>query len=456
MRFSAAALRRLLRAVVRPVPDRSARSVKITDALLIMVLAPLIVLGTSSLWTAGPRPPWLAAELAAMLAVVVGVVLLARPWPLAALVGAFLTLLWQDSFSLLLMAVAYLAGRRMDDPRPALALFGVVAAVGTARIALTTSAAPEHWISGAVTLAFGTALPWVVGMYRRQRVELAMAGWELAERLEREQRIIAEQARLRERSRIAQDMHDSLGHELSLIALRAGALEVASGVDGAVRCSARELRENAAAATERLREIVGVLREDTESVALEPADEDAAALVDRARASGLEVRLIRRGDPARLSPMADRAVHRIVQEALTNAAKYAPEAPVTVLLEHTPEFTFVLVANPEPRGGPAPGVGGGRRGLIGLHERVRLVGGVLRAGTGHAGGWRVEAWLPAGPRRVLGTERHSPAGREGEEPSRTRRDYHRARIRTRRGLLVLVALSVTGTALFVLLVMAVA
>ena len=69
-------------------------------------------------------------------------------------------------------------------------------------------------------------LPWLVGRYARQQYELVRAGWELAERLEREQDLTAERMRLLERSRIASDMHDSLGHELSLIALRAAALQV--------------------------------------------------------------------------------------------------------------------------------------------------------------------------------------------------------------------------------------
>ena len=68
--------------------------------------------------------------------------------------------------------------------------------------------------------------PWLVGPYARQQFQLVRAGWELAERLEREQDLTAERMRLLERSRIASDMHDSLGHELSLIALRAATLQV--------------------------------------------------------------------------------------------------------------------------------------------------------------------------------------------------------------------------------------
>src|SRR3954471_20518274 len=122
------------------------------------------------------------------------------------------------------------------------------------------------------------------------------------------------EARLRERSRIAEDMRDSVGHELSLIALRAAALEVDDDLPERHRAAATELRQAAATATERLGEIIGVLRDGGSAAPTLPAHE----LVDRAAASGLEVRLVQEGR-AELSPMVDRAVHRVVQEALTNA-----------------------------------------------------------------------------------------------------------------------------------------
>ncbi|MCA1438583.1 hypothetical protein I6F33_37630, partial [Bradyrhizobium sp. BRP20] len=110
---------------------------------------------------------------------------------------------------------------------------------------------------------------------------LVRSGWQRAEELELRQRIVAEEARLRERARIASDMHDSLGHELSLIALRAAALEMSGSAE------AKALRESAAAATERLREILGLLREDAPPV--DPVQGGVPALVERARASGVDI-----------------------------------------------------------------------------------------------------------------------------------------------------------------------
>ncbi|TDQ52378.1 signal transduction histidine kinase [Actinorugispora endophytica] len=433
---------------VRPLQGWPTRAEKVKDALLVLALVPLVVLNVAGMRGGGGTPALIATETVGAVLLLAVTVLLTRPYPLVALVVALLAVSWAGVFSLVLMVVAYLAGRRMPDSRPALVLFGAVATVGVPLVALVSLDEPESWITVVGVFAFNILFPWVVGMYRRQRRELALAGWERAERLEREQRIVADQARLRERSRIAQDMHDSLGHELSLIALRAGALEVAPDIGERVQKAAGELRENATTATERLREIIGVLRDDAEPVPMEPAGEDVSALVERARASGMAVTLIRRGDPAGLPHMADRAVYRIVQEALTNANKHAPGAVATVRLEHAPDGTLVRVSNTAPRTGPAPDAGGGRHGLIGLRERVRLAGGVLRAG-GNEDGWLVEAYLPARPRGAKDPDGECSA--EQEEQSRTTRYYRQAQRRVRWGLVALVGLPGTGMAVLVAL-----
>lgn len=256
-------------------------------------------------------------------------------------------------------------------------------------------------------------LPWLFGRYRSQRDLLVSAGWDLAERMEREQRMVADEARLRERSRIAQDMHDSVGHELSLIALRAGSLELDSGLDERHRRAATELREAAATATERLGEIIGVLRDPGAQAPVRPAHETVADLVARAAASGLDVRLdssLRPPNQRQISttsadvtdvtdvtaspaPMVERAAHRVVQEGLTNAAKHAPGAAVTVELSEEQDDLVVRVTNDAGRPGT---VATGGRGLLGLEERVRLVGGTLSSGPLPGGGFELVARLPRG------------------------------------------------------------
>ncbi|MEU4389840.1 histidine kinase [Kribbella sp. NPDC023855] len=232
-------------------------------------------------------------------------------------------------------------------------------------------------------------LPWLIGRYRAQQVLLTTAGWDRAERIEREHRLEIAQERLRERSRIAEDMHDSVGHELSLIALRAAALEVDAELPERHRRAARELRQAAATATERLGEIIGVLRDGAAPVV--PPQESVADLVDRAAASGLAVKLVQEGS-LELSPMVDRAVHRVVQESLTNASKHAPGAEVTVTVSRIADQVEVRIADtgaPKPAGVPSTG-----RGLAGLTERVRLVGGTLTAQPRSTGGFEVVARIP--------------------------------------------------------------
>jgi signal transduction histidine kinase len=279
--------------------------------------------------------------------------------------------LWSAALSAALFVISFQAGRRMPQPAPAVAVF---AAGGLLDIALGLTVT-DVWATGLILLGLTVALPWMLGRSVHQQTQLVA--------------IAAERARLQERNRIAHDMHDTLGHELSLLALRAGALELAGDLDDRHRAAAAELRAGAGSATERLAEIVTVLR-DGEALPLRPASESIEDIVDRALGAGMTVSLQWRG-PRRLPPMVDRAAHRIVQEALTNAMKHAPGAEVNVGLTTMNATTTVTVTNPLPS--TTRRVAGGRSGLVGLRERVRLVGGTLYAGPrGHA--FEIVAALP--------------------------------------------------------------
>ncbi|MFH8408641.1 sensor histidine kinase [Streptomyces sp. NPDC018019] len=329
-----------------------------------------------------------------------------RTWPLAALavpLGLALATsrdLFTVEYTAALAVLAYLAGVRAERARAALWLFAGVAAVSLPLcVVLTRNMWP--WFSAVLTLLFNVVLPWLLGRYRRQYAALVRTGWQLAERMEHEQQVVADRTRLRERARIAGDMHDSLGHELALLTLRAGALEVDPRLAPDQRAAVGELRAAAGAAAEHLRDIIGVLRTDdrTEPSRL-PADDSVEALVERARASGLDVSLRRagvpEGDVAAMPVMGGRAVYRVVQEGLTNAAKHAPGAPVDVRLDGDGRRLDVTVTNaaPPPGTAPAPAPVSGGNGLVGLDERVRLAGGELRAGPTPAGGFEVAARLP--------------------------------------------------------------
>ena len=286
---------------------------------------------------------------------------------------------WRQLLYPALAVVAYLHGRHLPTRRGGLVV-GAVAAAGL------VIAAIRLWegVGALASLGLCVALPWLAGRFRRQQAELITAGRERIVQLERAQELVADRARLRERARIAADMHDSLGHELALIALRAGALELTADTES-TRHAAAGLRESAVTATDRLRRTVGVLREDAPT--LDPPDETVEALVARAADAGLAVTITRTGDTTGLPPLHDRAVHRVVQEALTNAARHAPGAPVTVEVATTDDV-LVTVTNPVD----ATPTGDGS-GLAGLAERVRLLGGTLRSGVVD-GRFTVTARLP--------------------------------------------------------------
>ncbi len=316
----------------------------------------------------------------------------ARVWPFAATV-----------------AFAYLAGRRVPEGRPVLAtmagvavsglpiglLFGLISD-GGARGGFGVLFAVYDWSALVLGLLLAVAPPWLLGRYRRQGAALVAAGWERAELLERQQRLESEQARLAERARIAQDMHDSLGHEWTLIALRAAALQVSPHLDDAGRAAAGELRAGIATATERLRDVIGVLRAGSGTDAGTDTVErpDVADLVDRATAAGMTVHWEPAPEPADLPVMVGHAAHRVVQEALTNAARHAPGAAVNVRLEHRDGATTVTVTSGAACGSAPPvDLAGGGSGLVALQERVRLLGGTLTAGP-DGPGFTVAADLP--------------------------------------------------------------
>ncbi|MER5300304.1 histidine kinase [Streptomyces lasiicapitis] len=376
-----------------------------------------------------PRPLW--AQLAG-LAVLAAATATWRARPataflLAAALGLTAPALFTASYGPALVVFALLLGKHGPRTRPALLAFAAVWAAGTVRIAVRDVDPVVEWLVLTGTLLFGAVFPWLAGRYWRQGRELAAAGWARADQLEREQRIVADRARLRERARIAQDMHDSLGHELSLIAVRAGALQVAPDLPDRHQAAASDLRAAAAEATDRLRAVIGVLRDEGDETApLAPPGETVEQLVARAAESGLPVRYVYVSEGAESTsgaggpdgpyatgaankattatsacstpapPDAARLAHRVVQEALTNAAKYAPGAPVTVAATRTDTGTKIEVTNgpPPPGGSTRPAPPGTGSGLADLRARVTAHGGTLTTGP-RGDGFHVTAHLPA-------------------------------------------------------------
>ncbi|MEU5024404.1 sensor histidine kinase [Streptomyces milbemycinicus] len=424
--------------------------------LWLTACAPVLLKATS----ASGRDLWL---LLAGFPLLAGAAAVGRTRPLVGLavaVGLSLALnleLYTSSYWAALALWGYLTGRWTAGARPALWFFAAFTVAG-ALLTWATDAGVWTWFTALTTLLLNVVVPWLLGRYRRQYDHLVHAGWELADRMEREQRAVADQARLRERSRIAGDMHDSLGHDLALIALRAAALQIDPELSDRHRAAAAELREAASTATSQLRDIIGVLRTGDDPAPTAPADEGVGALVERARSSGLAVDLEygpedgeRRygadsADGAKgpdLPPMADRAVYRVVQEALTNAAKHAPGAAVRVQLVRDPaagEIAVSIANGPRPADGSAPDLASGGNGLVGLDERVRLAGGVLTHGPSPDGGFEVSARLPLTAGVALVAERAAAPA------STSARELARARERVRRRLVqsIMVPLAVTA------------
>ncbi|SNY34993.1 histidine kinase [Paractinoplanes atraurantiacus] len=301
------------------------------DVLLGVVLAAPVVAHQA---TRGSVAGCVAALVTAVAATVS-----ARRWPLAGWLVVMLATIVDGNFSFGIPVLSYLVGLRTERIRPVAVAFAAIAAGGTALNLGVLGVGPAEWFELAMFLLLLGVFPWLAGRYQAQRRRLESAGWERAARLESERRMVV----LRERSHIAREMHDSLGHELALIALGAGALETSPDLPEEKRAAAARIRESAATATDQLREIIGVLREANEAAPLEPADEPVEDLAGRARAAGMEVTVERTGAGA--PPTVERAACRVVRESLTNASRHAPGAPVAVGIRHTAAATTVTVVN---------------------------------------------------------------------------------------------------------------
>ncbi|MFF3839875.1 sensor histidine kinase [Streptomyces sp. NPDC001930] len=360
--------------------------------------------GAHVVWFRGDPNPSVTRDLVLPLLVATAAVPLARHRPTAAvaLAGALCAAGLADATSpahvavLTLGTTSLLLGVRTAGARtPLLVLAGCLAAA--LAVCAVLRAGPVWWFYTLTVLPTALLLPWLAGRYRRGRTELVSGGWRLARSLEERQRFVAERARLTERADIAADMHDSLGHALSLAALRAGALELSPTLTARDREDLAELRGTIADAVDQLRETVTVLRTGPDALphaAVAPAD-TVEALLGRAVASGVPVRWEREGPPPALSPLIERGVYRVVREALTNAVKHAPGSTVRVRITHDHErdHTRVRVVNALPVPGPSTVRPVGGHGLAGLRERVTVLGGTLWTGP-FEDGFHVSATLP--------------------------------------------------------------
>jgi signal transduction histidine kinase len=300
------------------------------------------------------------------------------------------------------VAALYLLASSRAESRPwTPRAAGVVVALVAAFLAATAAADAGF---SAVDLVH-SALPWAVAWFAGERTRLRHAHIAALEdrvlRTERE----AEQERLlavaQERARIARDLHDSAGHAINVIAVRAGAARLRHDQDPERSLVALAAIEELARQTvEEIDLLVGALRDrgspDRVAVDAPPGLASLTTLVARHADAGLVVTIDTAGTPRPLHGAVDQAAYRILQEAVTNAARHGA-GPVRIELRFGGTSLVLTVINPVPATADARSSGG--HGVIGMHERASLVGGTLEAGH-VTGEFRVSARLPYSGQRA--------------------------------------------------------
>jgi signal transduction histidine kinase len=251
------------------------------------------------------------------------------------------------------------------------------------------------WIldqASAVPASVLILVPVLLGHSVRQR---RLAQRQLAEQVRRHQE---SEAVLTERQRIARELHDVVAHHMSVIAIQAEAAPyTVPEIPDKIRNDLAEIRATALEALTELRRILGVLRsedaagETTPQPGLDRLDE----LVAGARGTGLVVETVVTGEPPVLPSGVGLSAFRIVQEALSNAMRHAPGSQVRVEIGYgRSELNLRVVNGPPPGGPPHSQVPGTGHGLVGMRERIAMLGGELTAKPTPEGGFVVAAMLP--------------------------------------------------------------
>jgi signal transduction histidine kinase len=370
--------------------DRLADGVAVTVALAWGSL--MVPLGDAT--RAGAPLPW-PADITLGVLCCVALLVLRRRWPVA-LAAVVLPV---SAVSVMATGAAIVALFTVAVHRRGPVALGLGAAyVAVVPVYFLLHDNPEFpvWVDLVVRAVTTTgALGW--GMFVQAYRRLTGTLREHAARLEAEQSLRVDQARLTERARIAREMHDVLAHRMSMVSLHAGALEVRTDArPEEVAIAAGAIRASAHEALEELRGVIGVLREGAAGrpEPPQPGLADVPELVDGARAMGMTVSYtcaVPAGGP---SVVLGRTAYRIVQEGLTNARKHAPGSQVRVLLEGASGGELrIRISNPCPRPGLRPDVPGAGMGLVGVSERAALAGGRVEYGP-EGDGFRLEARLP--------------------------------------------------------------
>ncbi|WP_156756473.1 sensor histidine kinase [Actinokineospora pegani] len=247
----------------------------------------------------------------------------------------------------------------------------------------------EHVLNGIYGLIVA-GMPLAIGLLVTMRAELFARLRQLDRSREREKRLYAATVRSAERAKLAREMHDVVSHQVTLIAMQAGALQV-SAADAESREAAETIRVLSTRTLEELRELVGVLRSGGDEEDAQPGLEEVSDLV---LAGDVRINLAIDVSPEQLPGPVSRAAYRTVQEALTNVRKHAAGARTSVRVRTEADTLHVDIRNDRPRRRRAPTLPSGGHGLVGLRERATLLGGTFSAARTPEGGFTVSATYP--------------------------------------------------------------
>ncbi|CAL9660163.1 hypothetical protein SUDANB126_06970 [Streptomyces sp. enrichment culture] len=383
-----------IREAVRSAPRRTVVTESVlTGLVLLCSLAPVPLVP--------PPHPVASALLGVWTALLVPV---RRVYPSLTVLGCVPVVAGDNVWAMVAVpCVVWSAMRRITPARRAWAVLGASGAgVALVLIAVQSLAGlPEtpYLVGGLGLSALFIVLPALSGLMMGRRRPLTRLLRERNAYLEHARFLTDEAARMEERARIAAEMHDLLGHRISLLSVHAGALQLATEQQApSLAARAELLHTTARTAMEELRGILGVLRHQPgEDTGERGTREDVAALVAGSRSAGVDAELHwEAAGPTDADPRTRQAVHRVTREGLTNALKHASGASVRVMFHDEGDTVVIAVINDAPPAPRSPG-GGSRSGLVGLRERISLLGGTLHAGPRPEGGFVLSARIPVRP-----------------------------------------------------------
>ena len=290
------------------------------------------------------------------------------------------------------MAVSFLLGNQRD-PRKAFAGLAIVL-FGAATIVYRI---PGHSTAELLFIPLEFAISWLAGFVLRGSEVRAESAEELAVRLEQEREAEALRAVAEERTRIARELHDIVGHSLSVMTVQVSGVRRRLGPEQQQEREALlQVERTGREALAEMRRVVGAMRDPEEAPALapQPSLSRVDKLVARARETGLPVELEIEGAPVPLPAGVDLTAYRLVQEGLTNTIKHAAARRAEVRVRYDGDHVEIEVSDDGQGAGGADATSNGGHGLVGMRERVSIYGGELEAGPLAEGGFRLRARLP--------------------------------------------------------------